>query len=316
MKKQAVFVALVLLGAAVVLAGVQPAMAEKVFISIGTGGTGGTYFSTGGAVADLISKECKTIKSATAEVTAASVENAKLVNSGEADMGLIAWISIVGDKLTDQLPNLRTLWWIHGSDRQWIVPAESPIQSPRDFKGKKVVVGAPASATEVTSQLELDFFGLSYKDITPAYLSFSEGVEALKDNRVDVALVMAGFPNASVTDVATLRKVRILNFSKDDLEALEKKYPFCPPVVIPAGTYPGQDQDVHTFTTPGPMAINKDIPEETAYEIVKAVHQNQAKLAASVHAAFSLWRFDPSVGALAPLHPGAARYYKEIGLLK
>jgi TRAP transporter TAXI family solute receptor len=316
MKRQAVFVALVLLAAAVVLAGVQPAMAGDVFISIGTGGTGGTYFSTGGAVADLISRECPSIKSATAEVTAASVENAKLVNSGEADMGMVAWISIVGDKLTDQLPNLRTLWWIHGSDRQWIVPADSPIKTPRDFKGKTVVVGAPASATEVTSQLELDFFGLSYKDITPAYLSFSEGVEALKDNRVDVALVMAGFPNASVTDVATLRKVRILNFSPEDLVALEKKYPFCPPVTIPAGTYPGQDQDVHTFTTPGPMAINKDIPEETAYEIVKAAHQNQEKLASTVHAAFKLWRFDPSVGALAPLHPGAARYYKEIGLLK
>ncbi len=315
MKKNFIRVAFVLIAAAVVLVGVQPVMAEKVFISIGTGGTGGTYFPTGGAVADLISRECPSIKSATAEVTAASVENAKLVNSGQADMGMIAWVSIVGDKLTDKLPNLRTMWWIHGSDRQWIVPADSPIKSPRDFKGKKVVVGAPASATEVCSQLELKFFGLTYDDITPAYLSFSEGVEALKDGRVDVALVMAGYPNASVTDIATLRKIRLLDYSKEDLEGLEKAYPFCPPVVIPAGTYPGQDQDVHTFTTPGPMAVNKDIPEQAVYEIVKAVHTNQAKLIKS-HKAFSLWRFDPSVGKLAPLHPGAERYYKEIGMLK
>ena len=316
MRKPFVSVSLVLLAVAIVLAGVQPAAAEKVFISIGTGGTGGTYFPTGGAVADLITKECPSIKSATAEVTAASVENAKLVNSGDADMGLVAWISIVGDKLTDKLPNLRTLWWIHGSDRQWIVPADSPIKSPRDFKGKKVVVGAPASATEVTSQLELEYFGLTYQDITPAYLSFREGVEALKDGRVDVALVMAGYPNSAVMDVATLRKIRILDFAKEDLEGLEKKYPFCPPVVIPAKTYPGQEADVHTFTTPGPMAINVNVPEQAAYEIIKAVHTNQDKLAQNSHKAFKLWRFDPSVGNLAPLHPGAARYYKEIGLLK
>lgn len=316
MKKQAVFVSMVLLAAAMVFIGVHPVVAGDVFISIGTGGTGGTYFPTGGAVADLISRECPSIKSATAEVTAASVENAKLVNSGESDMGMIAWVSIVGDKLTDKLPNLRTLWWIHGSDRQWIVPADSPIKSPRDFKGKTVVVGAPASATEVTSQLELAFFGLTYDDITPAYLSFSEGVEALKDRRVDVALVMAGFPNASVTDIATLRDIRILDFSKEDLQALEAEYPFCPPVVIPAGTYPGQKADVHTFTTPGPMAINKDIPEQTVYEIVKAVHTNQEKLAKGSHKAFALWRFDPSVGKTAPLHPGAERYYKEIGMIK
>ena len=316
MKRQAVIASVVLLALAIVFAGVQPASAKPVFISIGTGGTGGTYFPTGGAVADLITKECPSVKSATAEVTAASVENAKLVNSGDADMGLVAWISIVGQKLTDKLPNLRTLWWIHGSDRHWIVPADSGIHSPRDFKGKKVVVGAPASATEVTSQLELAFFGVKYEDITPAYLSFREGVEALKDGRVDVALVMAGFPNSAVTDVATLRKVRILDFSKEDLAALEEKFPFCPPKVIPANTYPGQTEDVHTFTTPGPMAINKDVPEQAAYEIVKAVHQNLDKLAKNTHKAFGLWRFDPSVGKLAPLHPGAARYYKEIGMLK
>jgi TRAP transporter TAXI family solute receptor len=316
MRKLAVLASLVLLAVAVTLGGVSPATAEEVFISIGTGGTGGTYFPTGGAVADLITKECPSVKSATAEVTAASVENAKLVNSGDADMALIAWISIVGDKLTDKLPNLRTLWWIHGSDRQWIVPAESDIKTPRDFKGKKIVVGAPASATEVTSQLELEFFGVTYNDITPAYLSFREGVEALKDGRVDVALVMAGYPNSAIMDVATLRKVRILNFSKEDLAALQKKYPFCPPVTIPAGTYPGQDEDVHTFTTPGPMAINVNVPEQAAYEIVKVVHKNQDKLAQNAHKVFSRWRFDPSVGDLAPLHPGAARYYKEIGLLK
>jgi hypothetical protein len=316
MKKQAVIVSLVLFFVAVSGAGIQPVSAEQVFISIGTGGTGGTYFPTGGAVADLITRECPSVKSATAEVTAASVENAKLVNSGDTDMGLVAWVSIVGDKLTDKLPNLRSLWWIHGSDRQWIVPAESPIKSPRDFKGKKVVVGAPASATEVTSRLELEFFGLTYKDFTPAYLSFSEGVEALKDGRVDVALVMAGFPNASVTDVATLRKIRVLDYSQEDLKALEEKYPFCPPVVIPAGTYPGQDKDVHTFTTPGPMVINKDVPEQVAYEIVKAVHTNHENLAKNSHKAFGRWRFDPSIGKLAPLHPGAERYYKEIGKLK
>lgn len=312
MKKLALFSIVLLLAATIA----NPVFGKSVFISVGTGGTGGTYFPTGGAVADLITKECPSIKSATAEVTAASVENAKLINNGDADMGLIAWIAVVGAKLDDKLPNVRSLWWIHGSDRQWIVPADSDIKSPRDFKGKHIVVGAPASATEETTKLELKFFGLSYDDIKPAFLSFREGVEALKDGRVDVALVMAGFPNSAVMDIATVRDVRILNYSTEDLQALEKDYPFCPPTVLPAKTYPGQDEDINIFTTPGPMAINKDIPDQVAYEIVKAVHQNQEKLAKTTHKAIAKWRFDPSIGNVVPLHPGAAKYYKEIGLLK
>lgn len=316
MKRTTLIAVMMLMAGFIVFAGVQPALAKSVFISVGTGGTGGTYFPTGGAVADLITKECPSIKSATAEVTAASVENAKLINSGQTDMGLIAWIAVVGAKLGDKLPNVRSMWWIHGSDRQWIVSADSDIKSPRDFKGKRVVVGAPASATEETSKLELGYFGLTYDDIKPAYLSFREGVEALKDGRVDVALVMAGFPNSAVMDIATLRKIRILSFSKEDLLGLEKQYPFCPSTVIPAGTYPRQNEDVHTFTTPGPMAVNKDVPEQAVYEIVKAVHQNQKKLADTTHKAIGKWRFDPSIGNVVALHPGAARYYKEIGLIK
>ncbi len=317
MKKLSLFVAAMFMTFALVLMGIQPVSAqEKVFISIGTGGTGGTYFPTGGAVADLINKTCPSVRDASAEVTAASVENAKLVNSGQTDMALIAWIAVVGAGLQDELPNLRTLWWIHGSDRQWIVKKDSDIQSPRDFKGKRVVVGAPASATEETSKLELDFFGLSYDDIKPEYLSFREGVEAMKDGRVDVALVMAGFPNSAVMDIMSVRDVRILEYSEEDLKALQKKYPFLPPVTIPAGTYPKQKEDVRVFTTPGPMAINKDVPEQAAYEIVKAMHENQKKLADQTHKAFSRWRLDPSIGDVAPLHPGAERYYKEIGLME
>jgi TRAP transporter TAXI family solute receptor len=295
----------------------QGAFAGKdLRISIGTGGTGGTFFPTGGAVADLITRKCDSIKNATAEVTAASVENAKLVNSGQADMGMIAWVAIVGAKLEDKVPNLRSMWWIHGSDRQWIVPADSDIHSPADFKGKRVVVGAPASATEEVSKLELPFFGVTYNDIKPAFLSFQEGVEALKDGRVDVALVMAGYPNSSVMDIMTVRNVRILDFKPEDLKRFQEKYPFCPSTVIPAKTYKGQDKDIHTFTTPGPMAVNKDLPEQAVYEIVKTVHENQEWLTKNVHKAIGLWRFDPSIDKVCPLHPGAARYYREIGLLK
>jgi len=291
-------------------------LAKDVYISIATGGTGGTYFPTGGAVADLITRKCKSVKNATAEVTAASVENAKLVNGGKADLGMIAWIAVVGAKLEDKLPNLRSLWYVHGSDRHWIVDADSNIYSVRDFKGKVVVVGAPASATEETSKLELPLFGVTYEDIKPAYLSFREGVEALKDGRVDVANVTAGFPNAAVMDVATVRKVRIIDFSKEDLDLISKKYPFLPPITIPAGTYRGQDKDVHTFTLTGPWVANKDIPEEVIYEIMKTVHENRDWLVKNVHKAIAQWKFDPSVGNICPLHPGAIKYYKEIGLLK
>ncbi len=315
MKKFGAFLVLIFCLGLIILPS-ERAFSKDLYVSIATGGTGGVFYPAGGAISDLIRKHCPSVKGATAEVTAASLENVKLVNSGQSDFAMMSWVAVVSAGMKDKIPNVRSVFLLHGSPRQWIVLADSKIHSLLDFKGKRVVVGAPGSATEECSRAVFELIGLSFDDIKPAFLSFREGVEALKDNRVDVACVQAGFPTSTVMDINTVRDIRLINISKKNLEKIEKAFPSMPPITIPAGTYRGQDQDVHTWNTPGPMICNKDLPEQAVYEIVKVLHKHKDWLVENVHRFCKYWEFSPVVQKYCPLHPGAARYYKEIGLLK
>lgn len=291
--------------------------AKKWRLSIATGGTGGTYYPTGGGVGELLRKKIDMIDSATAEVTAGSVENIQLVNRGRADMGMVCWIGAVGAGLTDKVPNVRTVFMIHGSTCHWAVGKNSGINTFADMKGKRVALDAPGSAGLVSCEKVMELFGVDInKDIEALRIKQGKGVDGFKDGRIDVVFGDAGFPNSSFMDLCTTRDVKILSFTPSELKKISDKYPSLPEEIIPAGTYKGNDKDIHTYTESGPWIVNADLPEELVYQIVKTIHQNQAWLTKNVHKAIGRWKFDPSVGKLAPLHPGAVKYYKEIGLLK
>ena len=289
---------------------------EKYKLTIATGGTGGTYYPAGGGVGELLRSKLDMVESATAEVTAGSVENAQLINRGKSDMGLICWIGVVGAGLKDKIPNLRTMFYIHGSTAHWAVGAKSGINTLRDLRGKKVALDAPGSAGLVSSQLVLQLFDINPdKDIKALRIKQSQGADSFKDGRIDAVFGDVGYPNSTFMELTTVRDVRILTFSDEDLNKISSKYPSLPKEVIPAGTYKNQTEDINTFTEAGPFACSADMPEELVYQIVKTIHQNQVWLTQNVHKAIGRWKFDPSVKALAPLHPGAEKYYKEIGLL-
>ena len=118
------------------------------------------------------------------------------------------------------------------------------------------------------------------------------------------------------TDLSILRKIRILSFSNQILDKIYKTYPELTLETIPAGTYQGQEFDINTYTEAGPMVCRADLPEELVYQIVKTIYENKEWLTENVHKGIGSWSFDPSVGELCPLHPGAVKFYKEIGLLK
>ncbi len=291
--------------------------AEKYQLSIATGGTGGTYYPCGGGVGELLRKKVDMIDAATAEVTAGSVENVQLVNRGRADMGLVCWIGAVGAGLTDKIPNVRTLFFIHGSTAHWAVLNKSGIESFEDMKGKRVALDAPGSAGLVSCNLVLELFGINpEKDIQALTITQGKGIEAMKDGRVDVVFGDVGYPNSAFMELTTVKDARILSFPDEVLKKIESKYPSLPPETIPAGTYKGQSEDIHTYTEAGPMICRAGLSDDLVYEIVKTVHENQDWLTENVHKAIGRWKFDPSVGNLAPLHPGAKKYYQEIGLLE
>jgi TRAP transporter TAXI family solute receptor len=289
----------------------------KYKLTIATGGTGGTYYPCGGGVGELLRKKVDIIEAATAEVTAGSVENAQLVNRGKADLGLICWIGVRGAGLLEKIPNVRTLFYIHGSTCHWAVGRDSGINGFSDMKGKRVSLDAPGSAGLVSSELVLKLFGIDVnRDIKAQRIKQSKGADAFKDGRIDVVFGDVGWPNSTFMDITTVRDVKILSFPEDVLKKIESAYAELPPEIIPAGTYKGQDKDINTYTEAGPIVCRADLPEELVYQIVKTVFENQDWLTKNVHKAIGRWKFEPSVGKLAPLHPGAKRFYKEIGLLK
>jgi TRAP transporter TAXI family solute receptor len=290
--------------------------ADTYKLTIATGGTGGTYYPTGGGVGELLRKKLDMVDAATAEVTAGSVENAQLVNRGKADMGLICWIGVVGAGLEGKLPNVRTLFFIHGSTCHWAVGKDSGIESFADMKGKKVALDAPGSAGLVSSELVLKLFGVDpNRDIKGQRIKQSQGADAFKDGRIDVVFGDVGWPNSTFMELTTIRDVNILSFPDDVLTTIETTYPSLPRETIPAGTYKNQTADIHTYTEAGPWVCRADLPDELVYQIVKTIHENQPWLIKNVHKAIGRWKFDPGVNVLAPLHPGAIKYYKEIGLL-
>jgi uncharacterized protein len=285
-------------------------------LTIATGGTGGTYYPCGGGVGELLRKKLDMIEAATAEVTAGSVENAQLVNRGKADMGLICWIGVVGADLKGKLPNVRSMFFIHGSTCHWAVEKNSGITTFSDMKGKRVALDAPGSAGLVSSQLVLELFGINPDDDLKAMrIKQSQGADAFKDGRIDVVFGDVGWPNSTFMELTTVREVNILSFTDDELNKIESKYPSLPREIVPAGTYKNQDKDIHTYTEAGPWVCRADLPDDLVYQIVKTVHENQDWLTQNVHKAVGRWKFDPGVEALAPLHPGAAKYYKEKGLM-
>jgi len=314
------FKTIVMICALITLAIITPqdSHSEKKWkLSIATGGTGGTYYPCGGGVGELLRKKVPSIDSATAEVTAASVENTNLIQNGRTDLALVAWTGVRGAGLFGKIPNVRSLFWIHGSTVHWAVDKDSDIFTFEDMKGKRLALDAPGSAGMVACNQMFKLFGIDpKKDLDAQYITQGQGVEAFKDGRVDVVYGDVGWPNASFMDLSTTRKVRILTFPPDVLKKIHAHFPELPPEDIPAGTYEGNDEVIHTYTEAGSMICRADLPEELVYEIVKTIHQNQDWLTQNVHKAIGRWSFDPSTGGLAPLHPGAIKYYKEIGLMK
>ena len=207
------------------------------------------------------------------------------------------------------------MFFIHGSTCHWAVGADSGIDTFADMKGKKVALDAPGSAGLVASELVLKLFGVDPdRDMKAQRITQGQGADAFKDGRIDVVYGDVGWPNSTFMELTTIRKVKILSFPPDVLAKIEAKYPSLPPETIPAGTYKGQG-DIHTYTEAGPWVCSAELPEELVYQMMKVIHENQPWLTQNVHKAIGRWKFDPGVKVLAPLHPGAAKYYKELGLM-
>ena len=295
---------------------VAPVQAQE--LSIATGGTGGVYYPYGGGLAEVIGRHVEGA-SASAEVTGASVENVALISRGDSDLALALADTVYqgfhGEGAFEgrQVSELRALASIYPNAVQIVTLADSGITSIDDLRGQRVSVGAPGSGTEVSAQTLLAANGITYDDFTPERLNFNETADALRDGDIAAGFWSVGPPTSSIMNLATTRSIRIVALTEEQIAASIEAEPTFTPYVLRADTYEGMDDGVLTISTPNVLIVHEDMDEELAYNITRAMFENVAELIA-IHPAANDTTVEFSIDSTPiPFHPGALRYFEEVG---
>lgn len=299
------------------LAGAQ---AADVKLILATGGTAGTYYPFGGAMAKIWNSKIPGMN-VTAQTTGASAENIRLINKKEVELALVQsdtldfafkGVEVFKEKLT----GMSAIAVLYPEIIQVVVRRESPVKFFSDLKGMKVGVGAPGSGTEANFRQLLDAYGMKKEDVKAQYLSFAESADQFKDKHIDAFIVTAGIPNAAIMDISTQHSIRLLEIPEEIVAKLTQKYPFLSRAKVPANTYKGMTTDVNTVAVNAVLIAGNHLKEDVVYNLTKALFENQAELA-SAHAKGKELNLQSAVkGVSIPFHPGAERYYKEKGVMK
>ena len=286
-----------------------PAMAQTQ-LSIATGGTGGVYYPMGGGLAEVINNKIE---------GGASVENMGLVATGDADLA-IGLADTVRQAHTGEgrfegqaLPMIHGVASLYANMVQIVTLADSGITSIDDLKGKRVSVGAPGSGTEVNAAEILNANGITYDDFDAQRLNFNETADALANGDIDAGFWSVGAPTSSILNLATTQSIAMIEMTDAQLEAAAAASPTFAITALAGGTYEGVDADVKVIGVPNVLVASAETDEETIYQITKAMFENIADLRA-VHPAANQTTVEFTLNATPiPLHPGALRYYEEIG---
>jgi len=307
---------------AVAAMGAMTAQAQQAKqLSIATGGTGGVYYPLAGGFGTILAKELPGI-TATAEVTGGSLDNMKLVGSGNADVAFTqvdtALDAVNGkDKFPKKLP-IRALVVMYPNLMQVVTLEGNGISKFEDLKGKRVSTGSPGSGTEIFAFRVIEGYGLDKdKDMSRERLSAAESGNALKDKKIDAFMFVAGVPTAAITDVAATPGVKMLLIDHDQALAkmVEKWGPAYALATIPKGGYPHQDKDSKVIAVWNIMAVREDFPDDLAYKLTKLMLEKREDLAKVHKEALNIKvENQKSQNAGIPWHPAALRYFAENGI--
>ncbi len=296
--------------------------AQQKTIAIGTGGTGGVYYPLGGAVANVLSKNLPNTQ-ATAEVTGGSVDNLKLIGTGQSEMGFsmadAALDALKGqDKFKGNPVGLQTLLVVYPNRMHVVTIEGTGIENMSDLKGKRVSTGSPGSATEVMAFRVIEAAGLDKdKDLKRERLGVAESVNAVKDKKIDAFFWVGGIPTAAVTDLAATPglKMKLVDHS-DAVAKMNAKYgDLYSPGTIKGGSYPGYDKDNKIAEVWNIIVTGNKMSNDEAYNIVKTLVEKKDDLVA-VHKealSFTLENQKQDRSPI-PFHPGALKYFKEKGI--
>ena len=293
---------------------------EPVAITLATGGTSGTYYAVGNALATTIGDKL-TLSKLTVTDSGASKTNVQLATAGDVQMSLLqsdvlnyAHNGTGGEKMFEGKPETNSLW-VAGIYFETVqIVASKDITDISQLKGKTVCVGDVGSGTALNAEQVLGAYGLTFSDITPYYGSFADGCDALKNGQVDAAINTAGAPTGAITDLSSTYDFNLLPVSDEAIAKLQAEYPFLVKDVVPANTYKCVTEDVPCVAVKAVLTATESTSEDVVYEITKAMFDNLDALKAS-HAKFGYLSLESALDGSFDVHPGAAKYYKEMGVM-
>lgn len=312
-------IALMLMPTSVFAAKKAKKVAKKDYI-IATGGTSGTYYPFGGAIANIWNTKVENMN-VTAQATGASAENLRLINKGEAEFAIVqndvmdyaynGTDLFAGEKLS----NIMTIGTLYPEVVQIAVSEKSGIKSVADFKGKRISVGDAGSGVEFNAKQIMEGYGLSFADIKKNNLSFKESAEAIQNGTLDGCFITAGVPNSALQELAFTAGLVLVPVSGNEADSIVGKYNFYTTTTIPGGTYKGTDTDTAALAIKATLAVNAKLDEETVYQMTKALFENLDELGRAHAKGKEVSAAAAVTGVSVPFHPGAVKYYKEIGLM-
>lgn len=322
------FMCMLVFGALLVGPGLEsPARAQQEFITLGTGGVTGVYYPVGGAICRLVDKGRRAKEHnirCTVESTGASVFNVNAIRSGDLSLGIVQsdtqYYAFTGTEQFEAAgpdKDLRAMFSLQSEAFTLVARDDADINAFDDLPGKRMNLGDPGSGNRNTLELLMKEYGW-----TPAVFKLATDLKpaemagALCDNKIDAYVYVVGHPNGSIQEAANTCASHVVPVSGPKVAAFMEKYPFYPEAVIPGGMYKGTDSDVQTFGPRATLLASAKLSEEVAYEITKAVFSNLDEFKKLHPALADLTPANMLEGNSVPYHPGAVKYYKEVGLME
>ena len=302
---------------AAALAGVVSAPAFAQQVKLMTGPQGGSWYPLGGAIANIADKAGLKVQ----VLPGAGIANVKAVQAGKADLGFANSISTVDGvagraPFTEKATNVCNVATLYPQYFQVVANADAGINSLADMKGKSLAVQPKGNTAEFISQQALEVYGLKYSDMSRvSYVSYTDAVSLLKDNNAQLFTLGTTVPASSIMDLASARDIKIVGIADDKFQAMRKLNPGYTKLVIKAGSYPKQTEDVQTIGYATHVIARCDLDEAVVYKVLKGMVDNKADLAAIAKAMAGTTPKMMAEDIGVPMHKGAVRFYKEAGAL-
>lgn len=293
---------------------------KRQFISVGTAPVGGAFYTVGSAICEVVNEhQDGTNWRVNAESTGGSMENIRLLTQGKLQFAMsnssITYFAVRGEGDWEQKHDVRAVMTLFPNVAMFVTTADSGIQTIADLRGKRVFVGPEGAGFEYFVNPILQAHGLSMADIEPRYGSQQSAVDLLGDGAVSAAMIGGGVPNPALTQIAQSRPVLLIPFDDAAKEQLIAEYPFFEKATIPAGTYPGVDQEYHGLNVGSAHLItHASVDEQLVYDFVKRAYEHREQIVQRHRAAKDITPETVARANGTEFHPGAVRYFEEIGV--